>query len=206
MFVILLIFPSIFSTLITIFSFLLPTETETIISLIPFTIKVAILLFILICTAISLYSTLKQRNKRYTFDYGSEKFIAFFTRWYSQKGKISIVCEDLDWIYEGHEQKIFNTLYQKAQKKELSLYLTKKNGKAVRNLEKAGAKIFSRPNAISNYVFSFVEVMGNTTNNVIFRNKKEDTAGKVVFEERKNDQFLQLLLQTLVEHEKRCQI
>ena len=198
---ILAVLPGGLSTLITIGSFFLPDETKEVVSRIPCGWKIVILITVLFCSATCVYITFKKPHKQYTFEFRSEEFIRFFNHWYLQKGKISVVCKDLDWTVEGQEQSILNALRKKAENKELNLYLTTKDGDIVNNLRQLGANVYSRPNAISNYVFSFVEIMGNTTNNIIFRDKNDDPPGKVIFEERKDDRFLRLLLQTVVEHE-----
>lgn len=196
---ILLWIPGFLSTAIAIVDFVFPTEINSIVSKIPDNAQFAIVFFMIIFGFLFVYLSFKNVYKQYKFKYNSKKFIRFFTKWYSKSGKISIVCDDLDWTHENNSDDIFQVLCKKAESNSLRLYLNKKDDDFVKTLKDLGAELYSRPENMSDYVFSFVEIMGNKTNTIIVRDKNNDPSGKVIFEERKDDKFLRLFLQNLVE-------
>jgi hypothetical protein len=67
------------------------------------------------------YTTDHQRHHR--FRENSKKFIKFFRKWYSREGRLSIFCNDLDWLKNPESQGIVEALKQKKDK--LDIYIRK---------------------------------------------------------------------------------
>lgn len=144
---------------------------------------------------------LKNTRKIHTFSVGSKKFRDFFSKWYSQPGSLSIICDDLQgWLVTDGKEEILDALRRKSQRGELHLILGKEIPECiVDELKALGAIIHHAPGSIiSNYSFSCISVMGNNAD-VIIRNKQMDERNMIKFEEISNA-YVTGLLNVLIEN------
>lgn len=80
--------------------------------------------------------------KRHRFKVQSFRFRRFFTKWYSQLGKLIIICDDIDWTCTQNSESIFQALEKKCDE-GLKLYLGKGyNSDLVNLLRDKGAEVF----------------------------------------------------------------
>lgn len=157
---------------------------------------IAIVLAILgFFTILTMIFELKNTQKEHTFVLGSHGFQRFFSRWYSQVGTLSIICDDLQgWLVSDGNEDVLNALRRKSQNKELHLILGKEKPEEIVNELKAlGAVVHHAPrDIILSYSFSCISVMGNNAA-VIIRNKQKDERNMIKFEEISNTYVTGLL-------------
>ncbi len=130
---------------------------------------------------ITTINNIMKEKKRHTFKVGSKRFYSFFSKWYSQTGPLSIICDDLEgWVKDS----ILDTLKTKSKAKELHLFLNKQTPVEIINeLRDLGAIIdFAPDEIVSKYSFSCLSIMGNNSA-VIIRDKQSDKSTSIVFEE-----------------------
>lgn len=137
----------------------------------------------------------KKSFQTHCLKYQSKKFVSFFTKWYGKPGKLSIICDDLEWIRTVKNDSIYNQLMKKSKEKHLRLYLGNGFGSGIaEELKSIGAEVFSAPQSIiQNHTFSCLSVMGNTASRVIVRTKQNDQGDYVVFDEINNTYVTELL-------------
>ena len=135
-----------------------------------------------------------KNSRTHKLKFHSKKFISFFAKWYGKPGKLSIICDDLDWI-KTEDDTIFNKLMEKSKNGDLQLYLGKgRKAEIVKKLQSAGAVVFAAPkNIIDHYTFSCLSVMGNDASRIIVRTKHKDKHGVVIFDEINNTYVTELL-------------
>ena len=61
----------------------------------------------------------KKSFQTHCLKYQSKKFVSFFTKWYGKPGKLSIICDDLEWIRTVKNDSIYNQLMKKSKEKKL---------------------------------------------------------------------------------------
>lgn len=152
---------------------------------------------------IELVQSIKNSAKNHhEFKYQSEEYIAFFTKWYSNPGALSIICDDMNWISYNEDKRIFEALSKKCSE-GLSMFVCNDyNTSLVRQLKEKGAKVYKAPQRIvRKYTFSCMSVMGNTAGRIIVRDKDKDAEGVVIFDEISNT-YVTGLLNELLENEK----
>ena len=135
------------------------------------------------------------------FEKGSIEFCNFFTKWYSKPGKLTLICDDLNWTTVEIDSKfpILDALEKKANTDQLVLYLKKKGDTSQDILRKlSAAKIkFAPDNIVNKYSFSCLNYMGNNSA-VIIRDKNKDSGNEVIFQELA-DTYVTQLLNSLLE-------
>lgn len=149
--------------------------------------------FLIIISLIDLVSAIHEVNTKHSMKFRSDKFMKFFSKWYSGAGSLSIICDDLEWIEHSENDIIFASLKKKAS--DLYLFLAKNTNTAlIDELRKRNAHIHFIPDKlVDRYTFSCLSAMGNSTNKVIVRDKTKDGSGKVIFEEVNNSYISRLL-------------
>lgn len=161
---------------------------------------ISIAVFCILTIGILIYDLYKEIHV-HDLKYGSKKFYRFFKKWYSKKGVLSIICEDIDWVVseDGQNKEIFNALMKKAKRQMLDIYIHKlsRNGYE-KILFDAGAKIYQAPQSLVNsYSFSSLSRMNN--NSCIIVRKKSEEQNHVVFKDINNlyvTELLNVLLET----------
>ncbi len=135
----------------------------------------------------SLFYDIRQESKRHKFEKDSDKFHKFFSKWYSKPGKLSIICEDLNWIKTDNGSCIYEALKKKCGNKELTLFLGQGTSPDIlRELKREGAVIKKAPESIANqYSFSALSYMNNYTN-ILVRDKQKDGVYRIEFDEVSN--------------------
>lgn len=159
-------------------------------------ILIALFVSLIIFTVIDVvHSILKQR--RYTVQ--SYWFRRFFRKWYSQPGKLVIICDDIDWTCRGDDDSIFQALKKKCVE-GLTLYLGKGfDSSLAKQLQEKGAKVLkARPSLIQEYIFSCLAPMGNYSN-IIVRQKSKDSGQTVKISELSDNCLISLLINILEE-------
>ena len=76
--------------------------------------------FLVLGSIFDFVAVLRSDRKKYRFKYQSKKFFSFFSNWYSKSGKVSIICDDLDWIKTVKHPEVYEQLMKKSHEKELS--------------------------------------------------------------------------------------
>lgn len=147
---------------------------------------------------IMMFLDLRRETKQYMFKAQSKRFYNFFVKWYSRPGKLSIICDDLDWIESPKDKRLVEILEKKASEDNLELFLGRREKTAlITTLKEKGAKVRKAPGGIiSQYSFSCLSVMGNNSS-VIVRNKQADAGHTIKFEEISNT-YVSELLNTLL--------
>jgi hypothetical protein len=140
------------------------------------------------------------------FQYQSEAFFNFFSEWYKQPGKLSIICGDLDWIKNEKNMTVYNQLLTKSDNRELKLLMG--NGihsEIVSELKRHGAKVMPAPNNIvSTYTFSCLSLMDDVAGKIIVRDKHRyptPSTGETIFEEISDSHIITELLNALLTKE-----
>lgn len=148
----------------------------------------------------------KKRKKFHVFEVGSKEFLDFFSTWYEQQGKLAIVCNDLDWIVQGNDSRIYNVLVQKSENKQLTLFLGGgASSKYAQELEQKGAVLKkAAASIISKYIFSCLAPMDHYSN-IILRCKRNDNNQLVEFVEIEDEQIIDLVNTVLEEGQQNCQ-
>lgn len=158
----------------------------------PFNIIIIIICVVILgCTVYDIFDG----RKKHCFTMGNRRFCAFFSKWYSKEGALSIFCDDLDgWIAPNGNTDIYEALKQKSQNNKLHLFLGRESpAEMVDELRGLGAYVHHAPtDIITNYSFSCLSIMGNNSA-VIIRNKQEDASQKIKFEEISNTYATALL-------------
>ena len=169
-----------------------------ILELYPIVKCIAYVLIILfsVLTILALIYDLYIENHKHRLKYGSEKFYAFFKKWYEKEGKLSIICEDLNWIVSEDSKKtqILEALNSKAKNGNLDVFINKSsNQKWEAKLKEAGANVYNAPkNLVVSYSFSCISVLNNNSK-VIVREKAKDSSGYITFVEVDNKYVTPLL-------------
>ena len=153
----------------------------------------------IIISIISFCRTVKNGCHKHCLDYGSKKYVKFFSKWYSKQGPLHIICNDIKWTTEDANKEIFDKMKEKCGNGGLQLFLAEGVSlPAVLELKRAGAAVFSIPSSyVNRYTFSCQGVMGNPTSSVIVRDKNEDHGGTIVVEEVQNRYVAGLLNEIL---------
>lgn len=130
------------------------------------------------------------------FEKGSPEFCAFFAKWYSKPGVLTLICDDLNWTADQIDGRtpILDSLEAKANSNQLVLYLRKKdqtNQEIMNKLTSAKVKT-AKQNIVTNYSFSCLNYMGNNSA-VIIRDKNKDRGNEVIFQEVADTYVTQLL-------------
>lgn len=135
------------------------------------------------------------------FEKGSVKFCRYFAKWYSKPGKLTLICDDLNWttVQVDGRCPILEALEQKAKTNQLVLYLKKDGDTSQEIINKlSAAKVkFAQDNIVNKYSFSCLNYMGNNSA-VIIRDKNKDSGNEVIFQEVA-DTYVTQLLNTLLE-------
>lgn len=142
----------------------------------------------------------KEKNKTYKFEVRSEEFYSFFSKWYDKTGKLAIICDDLDWIVLGNDDRIYNALKQKSASKELTLFLNKGiESEYAQELFSRGATLKkAKESLVAKYSFSCLAPMEQYSE-IIVRNKSEETTGYVKFVEIVDEEKIIDLINTILE-------
>ena len=157
--------------------------------------------FLIVSSILGFIHYLKSERTIHRLKFHSPKFFKFFSKWYSSKGELRIICEDIDWITDSDckNNQILNTLLEKSRRGELKLFINKgrctqpRNSKIIELLKEAGAEIkYVSPKLTHRYTFSFVSIMNNPSK-IIVRDKQKDESECVVFEEIKNTYITEIL-------------
>lgn len=130
-------------------------------------------------------------QKTHTFKVGSRRFNSFFSRWYSKKGSLFIICDDLEeWVTPEIKRAIIN----KAQENALHIFLTRlKPEDIVEEIRgKGGVVCEANNNIASQYSLSCMTYMGNTSTAII-RDKNKDKSERIKFEEMPHSYSTSLL-------------
>lgn len=163
----------------------------------PGWIWVLILMFALLVllTILDIRSSTAQQHH---FKVQSSRFKKFFKKWYSQPGKLIVICDDIDWTCDQNDASIYHTLEEKCRE-GLTLYLGKGyNSERVEQLKNLGAKVFkAKPALIRYYSFSCLAPMDHYSN-IIIRDKNKDVRQEVKFSEL-SDEYVITLLTALLE-------
>lgn len=155
-------------------------------------------LFLVIGSVFDYITERRQSVHQYKLQDQSEKFFQFFTKWYSRPGKLSIICDDLDWIKNDKYPLAYNSLLDKSANEQLTLLLGKGiNSKVVKTLKEKGAEVLPAPhNIVDAYTFSCLSVMDEPAGQIIVRDKHRHPLpgdGKVIIEEISNTYITKLL-------------
>ena len=165
----------------------------------PFFVSILFLMAIFVVG--TMIYDLRREGKRHKFKIGSQKFYDFFSKWYKKPGKLTLFCDDLNWVATNGNSSILNELKNKSQQDGLILFLGEKSAtrkEILSELEKA--EIYQAPSTIiSQYSFSCLSAMGNNSS-VIVRNKQSDSGHVVKFEELSNN-YATGLLNALIQQE-----
>lgn len=132
---------------------------------------ILILVLLIIYGIVFVVKLLKNKNK--TLKEGSSEFFNYFTRWYSQHGKLSIFCSDLDWMINGPHD-LINTICKKGH--DCSVYLREEIKPGIEHrLKDAGVQIFPVTELLTRHRFSLLE-NDNSVSLIIGdkRNKSDD--------------------------------
>lgn len=153
-----------------------------------------------ILTIIAFIYDLIKENEKHELEYQSKEFFDFFSKWYSKKGVLTLICEDVAWTKSDENNSIYEALVKKAKKNHLNLIINK--AKLVENtpeyklayeLGGFGANIYEAPSAlVSSYSFSSVSKMNNNSF-IIVRKKTDDKNDKVIFRDINNIYVTELL-------------
>lgn len=152
-------------------------------------------LFIIVGSICRLIDVFREGLRKHKLSTGSRRFFKFFASWYAQPGKLTIICDDLDWITDGKDERIYHVLVRKSREKQLELLLGDGlHSDTVRRLQSQGALVAEAPAEILvKYTFSCLAVMGNRAGRIIVRDKSRDNSRKVIFEEMSNTYVTGLL-------------
>lgn len=156
-----------------------------------------LLILVILLVALTIADIILSNTKRHRFKVQSPRFKKFFKKWYSQSGKLAIICDDIDWTRDRDDQSIFHVLEEKCAE-GLTLYLGKGyNSDLVNQLCEKGAKVVqAKPSLIQEYSFSCLAPMGHFSN-IIIREKRADAGQCVQFSELSNEHVIALLIALL---------
>lgn len=142
-----------------------------------------------------LSENLRNASRHHEFEYQSEKFIRFFSEWYSQPGVIKIICDDLDWTNEGNDRRIHIALLQKSRDHNLKLLIGNGiNAEVVQDLRKAGASVEPAPaSLVDQYTFSTLSMDGSIIKTIVRDKRQNPPNGKIAFDEVYNKYIIGLL-------------
>lgn len=161
-------------------------------------------IFLIITSMIDFVSSLKNNCRKHKLKYESKRYISFFSRWYRRSGCLIIICDNLDWIKQENDIRIYNELMKKSHDGKLTLFLGEGiDSQEAIELKQTGAKLYSAPHdLLEHYTFSCLSVMGNNTSRIIVRNKQNDINGSVLIEEI-CDTYISGLLNILINEGRR---
>ena len=156
-----------------------------------------LLILVILLVALTIADIILSNTKRHRFKVKSPRFKKFFKKWYSQSGKLTIICDDIDWTCDRDDQSIFHALEEKCAE-GLTLYLGKGyDSNLVNQLCSKGAKVVqAKPSLIQEYSFSCLAPMGHFSN-IIIREKRMDAGQYVQFSELSNEHVIALLIALL---------
>lgn len=144
---------------------------------------------------IAKFQALLGRRKIYSLRENSTEFKNFFAQWYSQGGDLTIFCTDLDWLTDDDYSKVVESLMAKGNK--LHLYLKEYNSNLVNQLVNSGADLHKvRSDIRTVHRFSIIGA-----NQIIIRNKDNETTPIVVEEYSYNPALVNLALDMLGDSE-----
>ena len=83
-----------------------------------------LLILVILLVSLTITDIILSSTKRHRFKVQSLRFKKFFTKWYSQSGKLAIICDDIDWTCDRDDQSVFHALEKKCAE-GLTLYLGK---------------------------------------------------------------------------------
>ncbi len=154
----------------------------------------AFLVILGLTVLVTMFADLLQEAKQHKFKAQRKRFYNFFAKWYSRPGKLTIICDDLNWIESPSDKRVREILEKKAATNDLILFLGRgTRPDLLQALRDCGADIRKAPRGIiSQYSFSCLSVMGNNAS-VIVRNKQADSGEMVMFEEISNTYVSELL-------------
>jgi hypothetical protein len=160
------------------------------------TIKIILILFTITYIAITIKEIIES-NYVYGVKFGTKKFIEIFTKFYKNRGKLSICCKDLDWVTE----EIFNALKEKSTDKKLDIFVVNKKDEKVQGLRLLGAEVIQMPILpIDRLRFSILEIDGSYTALLRSTDKDKDDSMKI---EKTNDGNMTKTLQYILDSEKK---
>lgn len=84
---------------------------------------------------------------RRVLSYDSQKFVDFYADWYSAAGKVSVFCDDTDWLESRSRAPIVAALRDKGER--ASLFVRATTGSVIPELHKAGVNIIEIPDTVS---------------------------------------------------------
>lgn len=163
---------------------------------------VYIVLFVLgLFVIFNMFLELRNVTTTYKLKKGSRRFYRFFAKWYSQPGILSIICDDIEWISNGKENRVLDSLIQKSHENRLNLYILKKNTPMAKKLIENGARPYNvSKNIVLNYSFSCISFMGNNSS-IIVRDKSNDNKNEIKFTEVSNIYISSLLNELIKEND-----
>ncbi len=172
---------------------------------------VLLLVFVLLAVFLVAGSVLdlivsREGVRQYRFRPGSKEFYRFFTEWYKKPGKLSIICDDLDWTWSEENSSIFDQLVRKSESGELDLLLGRGlHSPIAQELVRKGARLRGAPGQlVSMYTFSCLSVMDDVAGRIIVRDKRKNPSAageKLIFQEISNTYVMDLLTAMLLEGE-----
>lgn len=162
-------------------------------------IFIALAIFGLLTISALIYDLYKE-HKIHSFKFGSKKFYKFFENWYSQKGTLTIICEDIDWIISDDKKNriVLNALIKKAKNEKLNVIINKQSEYNLDEiLKSAGAKIYKAPtHLVKSFSFSCLSQMNN--NAIVIVRKKDEDKRKIKFRDI-DSVYVTELLNNLIE-------
>lgn len=160
--------------------------------------------FLTLCSIVDFIMEHRKSVRQHKFKVQSKRFFSFFSKWYNQKGKLYIICDDLDWIKNNEFPRAYNSLLNKSTDGQLTLLLGSGiNSDIVSELKTKGAEVLpAPPNIVNAYTFSCLSVMDVAAGKIIVRDKHKTPppkAGEVIIDEISNTYITELLNTLLTE-------
>lgn len=131
----------------------------------------------------------------YDFKTGSEKYVEFFTRWYSRHGEHVLFCDDLYWMDGDDAESIRNALKKRPATVEIAL--RRHDGPAYEELKAAGVKMLKVDKALATRATFSVNQDGHLLR-MIVRNKHPAPDGDRIQFQLTIDEFMIKMAQDLV--------
>lgn len=152
-----------------------------------------LMLLIVLLVVLTIMDVVLAESRHHHFKVQTPRFKKFFTKWYSQHGKLIVICDDIDWTCDKNDCSIFRVLEKKCAE-GLTLYLGSGfKSERAKKLQDKGAKVIrAKPSLIRNYSFSCIAPMDRYSN-IIVRDKEKDVRQEVEFSELSDERVIALL-------------
>lgn len=95
---------------------------------------------VLLAAAYLYLASAKKPPRMHVLQEGSRALAAFFHKWYSSEGDLSVFCNDMDWLVGEPNSGVVDALERKG--KRLLLFLRDPTGPVVERLKRSGATVF----------------------------------------------------------------